>query len=86
MATKFLDYTGLSYLWGKIKAWCNATFAAITHSHASNAVNAMTGYSKPNSGSAIAASDSLNSARCLIMSYGCKGSIAPCFNLAPEVA
>lgn len=30
MATKFLDYTGLSYLWGKIKAWCNATFVHLT--------------------------------------------------------
>lgn len=62
MAVKFLDNTGLGYFWSKIKAWCNATFAAITHNHASNAVNAMTGYSKPNSGSAIATSDSLNSA------------------------
>lgn len=26
MATKFLDYTGLSYLWGKIKTWCNSIF------------------------------------------------------------
>ena len=34
MAVKFLDKTGLGYFWGKIKTWCNATFAAITHSHA----------------------------------------------------
>jgi len=26
MATKFLDYTGLSYLWSKIKGWCNSIF------------------------------------------------------------
>ena len=62
MAVKFLDNTGLGYFWSKIKAWCNATFAAITHNQASNTINAMTGYSKPNSSSAIAASDSLNSA------------------------
>lgn len=62
MAVKFLDYTGLGYFWSKIKAWCNATFAAITHNHASSAVNAMTGYSKPNSTSAITTSDTLNSA------------------------
>lgn len=62
MAVKFLDYTGLGYFCSKIKAWCNATFAAITHNHASNAINTMTGYSKPNSSSAIIASDSLNSA------------------------
>lgn len=62
MATKFLDYTGLGYFCSKIKAWCNATFAAITHNHASNAVNVMTGYSKPNSTSAITTSDTLNQA------------------------
>ena len=38
MAVKFLDKTGLGYFWGKIKAWCNATFAAITHSHAWSAI------------------------------------------------
>lgn len=62
MAVKFLDKTGLGYFWGKIKAWCNSTFAAIIHNQASNTINAMTGYSKPSSGSAIAASDSLNNA------------------------
>lgn len=62
MATKFLDKTGLSHFWSKIKAWCNAVFAPIVHNQASNTINAMTGYSKPSSGSAIATSDSLNSA------------------------
>ena len=31
--TKYLDKTGLTYFWSKIKAWCNATFAAISHTH-----------------------------------------------------
>lgn len=35
---KFLDNTGLAYFWGKIKAWCNNTFAAISHSHAWSAI------------------------------------------------
>jgi len=38
MAVKFLDNTGLGYFWSKIKAWCNATFAAITHNHAWSAI------------------------------------------------
>ena len=38
MAVKFLDNTGLGYFWSKIKAWCNATFAAIAHTHTSYAV------------------------------------------------
>lgn len=62
MATKFLDKTGLSHFWSKIKAWALTTFAAITHNQASNTINAMTGYSKPSSGSAIVTSDSLNDA------------------------
>ena len=62
MSTKYLNDSGLGYFWSKIKAWCNATFAAIIHNQASNTINAMTGYSKPGSGSAIAASDSLNAA------------------------
>ena len=62
MAVKFLDKTGLDYFLGKIKAWCNNTFAAITHNQASNTINVMTGYSKPSSGSAITTSDSLNNA------------------------
>ena len=37
MAVKFLDKTGLGYFWGKIKAWCNSTFAAIAHTHTSYA-------------------------------------------------
>lgn len=35
MATKFLDKTGLSHFWSKIKAWCNAVFAPIAHTHTS---------------------------------------------------
>lgn len=38
MAVKFLDNTGLGYFWGKIKAWCNSTFAAIAHTHTAYAV------------------------------------------------
>ena len=38
MAVKFLNDTGLGYFWGKIKAWCNSTFAAIAHTHTSYAV------------------------------------------------
>jgi len=38
MATKFLDKTGLSHFWGKIKAWCSSTFAAIAHTHTSYAI------------------------------------------------
>ena len=61
-ATKYLDKTGLTYFWGKIKAWANAAFAAITHPHASSDVTTMTSYSKPNSSSAITTSDNLNAA------------------------
>ena len=39
-----------------------ATYAPSTHNQASNTINAMTGYSKPSSTSAIAASDTLNAA------------------------
>ena len=62
MATDYLNKNGLSYFWSKIKAWCNATFAAIAHNQASNTINAMTGYSKPSSGSAIGTGDTLNQA------------------------
>ena len=61
-AAKYLDKTGLTYFWGKIKAWANAAFAAISHTHASSDVTAMTSYSKPNSTSAITTSDTLNQA------------------------
>lgn len=40
----------------------DARFAPISHNHASNTINAMTGYSKPSSTSAISTSDTLNSA------------------------
>lgn len=62
MSTEFLDKSGLTYFWGKIKAWCSAAFALIGHVHPASDVTLMTGYSKPSSGSAIAASDTLNQA------------------------
>lgn len=62
MSSKYLNDSGLAYFWSKIKAWCNAVFAPIVHNQASNTINAMTGYSKPSSGSAITTSDSLNQA------------------------
>jgi hypothetical protein len=40
----------------------SGTYAPASHNHASNTINAMTGYSKPSSTSAISTSDSLNSA------------------------
>ena len=58
----YLDDTGLAYFWGKIKAWAQGLFALIGHTHPSSDVTAMTGYSKPSSSSAIAASDTLNQA------------------------
>ena len=58
----YLDDTGLAYFWGKIKAWAQGLFALIGHTHAASDVTAMTGYSKPASGSAVAASDTLNQA------------------------
>lgn len=58
----YLDDTGLAYFWGKIKAWANSVFALISHVHPASDVTLMTGYSKPSSGSAIAASDTLNQA------------------------
>ena len=59
---KILDDSGLAYFWGKIKAWCNAAFALIGHVHPSSDVTLMTGYSMPQSTSAIAATDTLNQA------------------------
>lgn len=58
----YLDDTGLAYFWGKIKAWANSAFALLGHTHPASDVTLMTGYSKPASGSAIAASDTLNQA------------------------
>lgn len=58
----YLDDTGLAYFWGKIKAWANSVFALLGHTHPASDVTLMTGYSKPASGSAIAASDTLNQA------------------------
>ena len=58
----YLDETGLAYFWGKIKAWANSVFALLGHTHPASDVTLMTGYSKPSSGSAIAASDTLNQA------------------------
>lgn len=58
----YLDDTGLAYFWGKIKAWANSVFALLGHTHPSSDVALMTGYSKPSSGSAIAATDTLNQA------------------------
>ena len=57
----YLDNTGLAYFWSKIKAWCNAAFAAAVHSHAGSQV-VLTGYSKPSSGSAVSALDTANQA------------------------
>lgn len=49
---------------GKIKdsGYNFGSFALSSHNHASSAINAMTGYSKPTSASAIAVGDSLNAA------------------------
>ena len=58
----YLDDTGLAYFWGKIKAWAQGLFALIGHTHPSSDVTAMTGYSKPASGSAVDAGDTLNQA------------------------
>ena len=58
----YLDDTGLAYFWGKIKAWANSVFALLGHTHPASDVTLMTGYSKPSSGSAVAASDTLNQA------------------------
>lgn len=58
----YLDDTGLAYFWGKLKAWANSVFALLGHTHPASDVTLMTGYSKPASGSAIAASDTLNQA------------------------
>lgn len=58
----YLDDTGLAYFWGKIKAWANSVFALLGHTHPASDVTLMTGYSKPASGSAVAASDTLNQA------------------------
>ena len=58
----YLDDTGLAYFWGKIKAWAQGLFALIGHMHPSSDVTAMTGYSKPASGSAVDAGDTLNQA------------------------
>ena len=58
MSMKILDKAGLEYFWTKLKA----VFAPAVHTQASNTVNAMTGYSKPSSTSAIASTDSLNDA------------------------
>lgn len=55
---KILDDSGFAYFWTKLKA----AFARIVHVHAASDVTLMTGYSKPASGSAISASDSLNAA------------------------
>lgn len=33
---KFLDQTGVGYLWGRIKTWANATFSQIGHTHVKN--------------------------------------------------
>ena len=38
MSTKYLNDTGLSYFWGKLKAWANSMFAPIAHTHTSYAV------------------------------------------------
>lgn len=62
MSDTYLNKTGLTYFWGKLKAWANSVFAPIVHTHASSDVAAMTGYSKPGSSSAISASDTLNQA------------------------
>lgn len=58
----YLDETGLSYFWGKIKAWANSVFALLGHTHPSSDVTLMTGYSMPSSASAISSSDTLNQA------------------------
>ena len=61
MSEKYLNETGLSYFWSKLKAWAVSAFAAIVHSHTGSQV-VLTGYSKPASGSAVSASDTASQA------------------------
>lgn len=50
----YLDTTGLTALWGKIKGWANAQFTS--------AKLVITGYSKPSTGGALSATDTINQA------------------------
>lgn len=50
----YLDTTGLTALWGKIKAWANAQFTT--------AKLVITGYSKPSAGGSLSATDTINQA------------------------
>jgi hypothetical protein len=55
-------YTNTTYTAGTGLSLSGTKFSLASHNQASNTINAMTGYSKPSSTSAIAASDTLNQA------------------------
>lgn len=60
-----LDLTGLSYLWGKVKAWGQGAFAALSHSHATSDVTGLDDAlgAKQDSGSYVTFSSSVTEAR-----------------------